>query len=70
MQMMTVRDILKEGGGPAKVSKEINAPVRTVTAWGLRGRVPARWVMPVSKATKVPPHVIRPDVFPAPATAR
>lgn len=38
----------------------------TATRWA-RGRVPAERVLAVEKATGVPRHELRPDIYPAPA---
>lgn len=38
----------------------------TVGAWKSRGRIPAHRAIDVEKATGIPRHRIRPDLYPAP----
>lgn len=38
----------------------------TVGAWKSRGQIPARRAIDVEKATGIPRHRIRPDLYPAP----
>ncbi len=40
----------------------------TVMRWE-QGKIPPERVMPISRATGIPPHVLRPDVFADPVEA-
>jgi DNA-binding transcriptional regulator YdaS (Cro superfamily) len=53
-------------GATTDLARRIDAPVATVGAWKLRGKVPAERVPEVAEATGIPPHRIRPDLYPAP----
>jgi DNA-binding transcriptional regulator YdaS (Cro superfamily) len=53
-------------GSTTEFANNIGAPVATVGAWKLRGKIPAERVPEVAQATGIPPHRIRPDLYPAP----
>lgn len=48
------------------VARLVQRKHSTVSEWV---RVPAEFVSAIAAASGLPPHVIRPDVFPAPSTA-
>lgn len=53
-------------GGPTALAKKLNVVPSAITQWR---RVPAERAMAVAEATEVPLHVLRPDLWAAPATA-
>jgi hypothetical protein len=61
---MQVSDIIRAAGGASKVAKAIDRHHATVLRWQ---RVPAEHVRQVARLTKLQPHVIRPDIYDAPA---
>ena len=50
-------------GSTTDLAKSIGAPVATVGAWKLRGKIPAERVPEVAQVTGIPPHRIRPDLY-------
>lgn len=65
--MKTVRDIVYLAGGPARVAQSLGRKRNSVDYWIYRDRVPPNCVAKLSKMSGQPPHLIRPDVFPAPS---
>ena len=59
-----VADVIKQGGGCTQVAKKLNLPLQTVHSWTLRNKVPAERVIEIERATGVPRHNIRPDIYP------
>jgi DNA-binding transcriptional regulator YdaS (Cro superfamily) len=57
---------LKRVGGPTKLARLLNIQPSAVTQWS---RIPAERVPPLSDATGIPRHEMRPDLWPAPAEA-
>lgn len=53
-------------GSPSALARAIGENVSTVHCWKHRGTIPPRKALAVSKVTGVPPHEIRPDIYPAP----
>lgn len=68
--MTSVRQIINNWGGAAIMADTLGLPVQTVYSWINRDTVPARRVLAVSRLTGVPPHKLRPDIYPVPAKAR
>lgn len=52
-------------GSTTELATRLKVPVPTVGAWKLRGKIPAERVPEVSRATGIPAHRIRPDLFKA-----
>jgi DNA-binding transcriptional regulator YdaS (Cro superfamily) len=61
--METIR---QQRGLMAKVARELGITRAAVTMWR---RVPAERVAAVERVTGIPPHELRPDLFPAPVEA-
>ena len=58
-------------GGQSALGRKVGKPQGTIWQWlNGSGRVPAEYVLTVSEATGIPPHELRPDVFPAPLGPR
>jgi DNA-binding transcriptional regulator YdaS (Cro superfamily) len=62
--MKNVAEIIEQGGGCTQVARKLNLPLQTVHSWGLRNKVPAERVLEIERATGVPRHDIRPDIYP------
>lgn len=58
-----VRRIKACDGMVAKVAKHIGVTYQAVAQWR---RVPATRVLKVAEVTGIPPHELRPDLYPAP----
>jgi DNA-binding transcriptional regulator YdaS (Cro superfamily) len=52
---------IKTAGGPSRLADALGISQPAVSQWD---RVPARQVGKVSALTGIPPHVLRPDLFP------
>jgi hypothetical protein len=75
---VSARSIVKAAGGPTKLLR-ILEPIahergETITSqaisnWMRRDRIGHKFVVPISELTRVPPYLIRPDIYPAPAAA-
>lgn len=52
-------------GSPTRLAKLVGVKAPSVHSWT---RIPADKVVTIAAATGIPVHVLRPDVFPAPAT--
>ncbi len=67
MRAMDMHEIIKRAGGPTKLAKVVSRHHATVLGWT---RVPAEHVRAVSRATDLPPHELRPDLWdPLPAAS-
>lgn len=49
------------------LAERMSVDKATVTRWS-RGRVPAERVLDIERATGIPRHELRPDLYPAPST--
>ncbi len=54
---------IKKAEGIIALARLINCTKQNVSQWK---RVPAERVLQVSRVTKLPPHVLRPDLYPKP----
>lgn len=63
---MQVSEIIQRMGGPAKAAAALGITAPSIIGWINRGQVPAVRVVAVARMLGVPPHEIRPDVFPVP----
>ena len=59
-------DLIREHGA-AKIAEAAGVDRTTPYSW--RRGVPAIYAARVAEAVQMPPHVLRPDVFPAPQAA-
>lgn len=55
-------------GGPSALARKLGGKI-TPQAVGQWSRIPAERVQAVAAASGIPPHELRPDLFPAPAVA-
>ncbi len=60
---MDTKDIIRRAGGTNKVANAVRRKHNTVAGWQ---KVPPCHVVAVAELSGVPPHLIRPDVFPPP----
>lgn len=60
-----VSEIIRMAGGPYRVGRFFGITPQSVCGWD---RVPPARVAGVSEMSGIPPHRIRPDVFPPPAS--
>jgi DNA-binding transcriptional regulator YdaS (Cro superfamily) len=66
MEAPTLSALLaKRSMNMADLARRIGINKSSVTLWGQR-RVPAERVLEVEKATGIPRHELRPDIYPAP----
>lgn len=57
-------------GGQSETGRLVGKPQGSVWNWiNVTGRCPAELVLKISEASGVPPHELRPDIYPAPAEA-
>ena len=54
-------------GSNVALARGLGVVPSAITNWKRNGGVPPKWVPYVSKLSKVPPHVLRPDLFDSPA---
>lgn len=66
MCIIAVMDMLN-GVSQGEVARRIGLTRQAVTYWCKVGRVPPEHVARVAEIIGLPCHVIRPDIFPAPA---
>jgi DNA-binding transcriptional regulator YdaS (Cro superfamily) len=65
--MMAVETVIETLGGVAAAARTLGVKHTSVIGWRTRGAIPAERVRQVSQATGLPNHVLRPDLFDAPA---
>lgn len=63
---MDVDQVIRLGGGVTVLAGALAVDHSAVSKWKRSGCVPAKHVGRVSALTGIPPHRIRPDLFPAP----
>jgi DNA-binding transcriptional regulator YdaS (Cro superfamily) len=51
-------------GGETKLAELIGKTRSHVTTWKYRGMIPADQAIPIERASGVPRHVLRPDLYP------
>lgn len=61
-----IKDIIARAGGPAKLAASLGITSAAVSQWT---RVPAERVLAVARASGLPAHDIRPDLYPEPERA-
>ena len=61
---MNLKTYIEPRGRLVALSRAVGVSHSTVLRWAA-GRVPAERVKPVSRATGIAPHVLRPDLFEA-----
>lgn len=49
----------------AAVARLLGVSAQAVSAWKKKGRVPVERVLKLSELSGLPPHEIRPDIYPA-----
>lgn len=65
MQLNQVADeAIKRAGGPSAVAREFGISPQAVGQWE---RIPAERVLVLERLSGVPRHLLRPDIYPAPA---
>lgn len=58
---------IEAAGGPTALARIVGIKAPSIYSWN---RIPADKVMMIERATGVPRHVLRPDVFPYEGNAR
>lgn len=58
--------VIEKAGGPAKLAALLGVTSQAVSQWD---QVPPLRVLEVSRFLGIPPHEIRPDVYPTPEQA-
>jgi DNA-binding transcriptional regulator YdaS (Cro superfamily) len=64
---MDVSEIIEKGGGVLRLSGSCGVHYTSVIGWRNANRVPAQRVIAVERATGVPRHEIRADIYPDPS---
>lgn len=64
---MEVAEIIKQAGGVSKIAHAVGRHHTSVMGWK---RVPVEHARVISDLTQIPLHVIRPDVWDAPAATQ
>lgn len=59
-------EAVRRAGSQASLAKAIGVTQQTVSNW-LKAKTAAEYVLAIERATGVPRHEIRPDVYPPPA---
>jgi len=54
---------MRQAGGLRALARKIKIAPQSISQWLEKGEVPDRWLEPFRKATGVPPHKIRPDLY-------
>lgn len=65
---MDVNAILDRLGGARAGAEKLGLKRTALVMWRTRGQVPAKHVRAVSRATGIPPHELRPDLWDPPDT--
>lgn len=60
-----LKQAIELAGGQTKLARAIGTTQGHVSQWLRRGKVPADKVLKIERATGVPAHKLRPDVFEA-----
>lgn len=61
---------VRAAGNQTKLAKALNKTPQAISYWQRKlGRIPAEHVPEVEKATGIPRHQLRPDLYPAPGEA-
>jgi pyruvate kinase len=63
---MQASEVIERLGGVARAANALGIKHPSVCGWIVRGKVPAARVAQVARLINVPPHEIRPDIFPEP----
>ncbi len=66
---MTVDAIIKAGGGPSRIGRQLGLHHASVIEWRKAGQVPVAHVLKLEEITGIPRHQMRPDIYPPPAGA-
>lgn len=66
MKQAALDKAIKAAGGPKALSVAIGVSHQAISQWS---RAPAERVLQVEKATGVPRHELRPDLYPVPERA-
>lgn len=65
--MITVKTLVSQHGGVQAVADTFSVSRAAVIKWSELNRIPARRAAKAAEVFGVPTHLIRPDIFPAPA---
>jgi DNA-binding transcriptional regulator YdaS (Cro superfamily) len=60
---------LEVAGGTLALTRALGMAPSNIGKWRREGGIPAKHVPMVARITKLPPHVLRPDLFDPPAPA-
>jgi DNA-binding transcriptional regulator YdaS (Cro superfamily) len=65
---MSAREIalkiaIRRAGGQRALARKLGITHQSITQWLEKDTVPSRWLEPIRKATGVPPHRLRPDLY-------
>ena len=55
---------IEKAGGQTALAKAIGKTQGHISKWLERGHVPPECVIPIEKATGIPRHELRPDLYP------
>lgn len=57
----------KQVGGKKKMAEELSVVPSAISMWLKRNRIPAEYVLHIERASGVPRHQLRPDIYPVEA---
>jgi DNA-binding transcriptional regulator YdaS (Cro superfamily) len=61
-----IKEVIDAAGGVKALAAKVGVHRTTVIGWRVAGEIPMHRVLAVSEASGIPPHVLRPDIYPAP----
>lgn len=64
MGKKALQKAIQAAGGQTKLAVAIGKTQGHISAWLKRGKIPAEVVLPIERATGVPRHTLRPDLYP------
>ena len=69
METSAVRRAVEIAGGQRALGQLLGVSQQAVGQWLSNDRIPANRVVQIAQATGIPRHELRPDLYPAEATA-
>lgn len=67
MTKKALSEAIDKAGGQTALAKAIGKTQGHISKWLEREYIPAEFVLPIEKATGVPRHELRPDLYPSEA---
>ncbi len=61
-----IKEVIDAAGGVTSLAQKVGVHRTTVIGWRVAGEIPMHRVLAVAEASGIPPHKLRPDIYPAP----